>query len=306
MTRKSTHEELEQRAEELEKEVVKYKRAEEALRESEERYRLLFEQSPIGIGLAFPYGKVVSCNKAMEAITGYSIKELKEINLADTYENPRDRKLLVEAINRYGGVVNFPVRLKRKDGTPYDTFLTISRVHCPRGEGLFQTICTDVTKQKQTEKALWEKDEQLKHQAQHLEKVKTALNVLLEHRQEEKKKLEASILTNVKKLVFPYTEKMDKGSLDEKNQAYLSAIKSNLKNLISPFANTLSSKYFGLTPTEIQIADLIKLGKESKEIASLLNVSCNAISFHRGNIRKKLGLLNKKINLRSYLQSISH
>jgi DNA-binding CsgD family transcriptional regulator len=83
-------------------------------------------------------------------------------------------------------------------------------------------------------------------------------------------------------------------------------IKSNINDLISPLASNLSSKYFSLTPSEIQIADLIKHGKTSKEIALMLNVSPKAVSFHRGNLRKKLGLLNKKINLRTYLQTFPH
>jgi PAS domain S-box-containing protein len=154
MARKPTYEELEQRVKELEKEAIERTHVEEALPESEERYRLLFEQSPIGVGLASPDGKVISANKAMEAITGYTIEELKEINLVDIYENPEDRKALLEAVNRDGGVVNFPVRLKRKDATPYDALLTLSRVHRPGGEDLFQTICVDITKQKQAERAL--------------------------------------------------------------------------------------------------------------------------------------------------------
>ena len=96
---------------------------------------------------------------------------------------------------------------------------------------------------------------------------------------------------------------MEKSRLGDKNATYLGIIKSNLKDIISPFSNSLSSKYLSLTPSEIQIADLIKQGKTSKEIALILNVSPKAVSFHRGNIRKKLGLLKEKINLRSYLQS---
>ena len=163
----------------------------------------------------------------------------------------------------------------------------------------------NILERKQVEEVLREKEKKLQNQAKHLEKVNSALSVLLERREEEKKKLEENILANVKKIVLPHIERIHKGSLDSNNKEYLSIIKSDLKNLISPFSNKLSSKYFDLTPTEIQIADLIKYGKSSKEIASLLNVSSNAISFHRGNIRNKLGLLNKKINLRSYLQSIS-
>ncbi len=154
MARKHTYEELERKIKELEKEVLEHKQAEEALRDSKERYRLLFEQSPIGIGLASLDGKVISANRAMEAITGYSIDELKKTNLADTYENREHRKSLVEAVNRHGEVVNYPVRLKRKDGTPYDALLTVSRLHNCGGEDLFQTICIDITERKRAEEAL--------------------------------------------------------------------------------------------------------------------------------------------------------
>jgi len=59
-----------------------------------------------------------------------------------------------------------------------------------------------------------------------------------------------------------------------------------------------------LTPTEIQVAVLIKEGKSSKEIAESLRVSAAGIDFHRKNIRKKLGLKNTKTNLRSFLLNV--
>ncbi len=114
------------------------------------------------------------------------------------------------------------------------------------------------------------------------------------------------MLADIKKLVYPYIEKLENKGLDDDAQTFVNIIMSNINNLISPFATTLSSKYFSLTPSEIQIADLIKHGKTSKEIASMLNVSPKAVSFHRGNLRKKLGLLNKKINLRTYLHTFPH
>jgi DNA-binding NarL/FixJ family response regulator len=54
---------------------------------------------------------------------------------------------------------------------------------------------------------------------------------------------------------------------------------------------------------KIQIADLIKLGKTTKEIADLLVVSTRAIEFHRENIRAKLGLKNQPVNFRTQLMS---
>ena len=81
-------------------------------------------------------------------------------------------------------------------------------------------------------------------------------------------------------------------------------IKSNLKDIISPFARSLTGKYIGLTPTEIQVANMIKQGKTTKDIAELNNLSARTIEFHRDNIRSKLGIKNKKINLRTYLLSL--
>jgi len=135
------------------RDITERKKAEQALRESEKRYKYLFEQSPVGIELTTPDGKIVNANKTIEVITGYFEAELKKINLADSYENPQDRKRLLETIDRYGCAVDFPVRLKRKDGTVYDALLNVSRVHLD-GKDLFQTICTDITERKKVEEAL--------------------------------------------------------------------------------------------------------------------------------------------------------
>jgi DNA-binding CsgD family transcriptional regulator len=73
---------------------------------------------------------------------------------------------------------------------------------------------------------------------------------------------------------------------------------------MSPFAQSLTSVYPGPTPTEIQVANLIKQGKTTKDIVELSNLSPRTIEFHRDNIRTKLRIKNKKINLRSYLLSL--
>jgi PAS domain S-box-containing protein len=140
------------------RDISERKKAEKTIQENEERYRHIFEQSPLGIGLATADGKVVRTNKAMEVITGYFEEELKKINLAETYENPEDRKKLLETIKRYGCAVDFHVRMKRKNGTAYDALLNVSRVRF-NGRELFQTICIDVTERKKTQEALRESEE---------------------------------------------------------------------------------------------------------------------------------------------------
>jgi PAS domain S-box-containing protein len=151
----------------VQRDITERKHMEEALRVSEERYRLLFEQSPIGIKLSTPNGKLVSANKAMEEITGYSISELKKINLADTYKNPEDRTALLAALKREGSMVNYPVQLKRKDGTPYAALLNISSVHFD-GNDLLQTTCIDITERKKVEKEILDYQARLKTLASEL------------------------------------------------------------------------------------------------------------------------------------------
>jgi PAS domain S-box-containing protein len=127
--------------------ITERKQAEEGLQESEMRYRHIFEHSPVGIGVSSLEGKVITANKAMLTITGYSLKELRKINIADTYMNEKDRKYLLEALKRYGSITDYRVRLKRKDGTPYDALLSISRVNIG-GKDYFHTICQDITGKK--------------------------------------------------------------------------------------------------------------------------------------------------------------
>ena len=100
-------------------------------------------------------------------------------------------------------------------------------------------------------------------------------------------------------------EKMKKTPLSIDQTAYVNIIETSLNDIVSSFLHNLRSRYLNLTPREIQIANLIREGKTTKEIAKLLNSSQGAIDFHRNNIRNKLGLKHKNANLRSYLLSLS-
>lgn len=70
---------------------------------------------------------------------------------------------------------------------------------------------------------------------------------------------------------------------------------------LPPFSRELTSKLVELTPRELQVAELIKQGCSNKDIAMLLHIAPGTVDVYRNNIRKKLGLKKKKINLRAYL-----
>ena len=166
-------------------------------------------------------------------------------------------------------------------------------------------ISRDISDRKRAEDELKKRERELKAKSRNLEEVNIALKVLLKQREEDKAELEEKVLTNVKKLVEPYLEKLRRTRADIDQIAYINVIETHLNDILSPFQRNLASKYPNLTPREIQITNLIKEGKTTKEIAGILNSSQGAIDFHRNNIRNKLGLKNKNANLRSHLLSFS-
>ena len=162
-------------------------------------------------------------------------------------------------------------------------------------------LAQEVEERKRAEKEIRKREKELKAQSHHLEEVNTALKVLLKQRENDKKELEENVLSNVKELVGPYIENLKRTHLKTRQTTLINILESNLNNIISPFISKLSSRFINFTPMEIKVANLIKEGKTNKEMAELLLLSKNTILFHRHNIRTKLGIKNKKINLRSHL-----
>jgi len=136
-----------------------------------------------------------------------------------------------------------------------------------------------------------------------LEEMNVALKVLLEKKQEHKEDFGKQIVFNVKQVVEPFLDKLRQTRLTNEQVEILNIIEQKLKEIVSPYQRTLSQRY-GLTPTELQIVELIRSGKPTKEIAEILNLSKRTVDTHRHNIRKKIGILNKNINLTTYLSSL--
>jgi DNA-binding CsgD family transcriptional regulator/PAS domain-containing protein len=142
---------------------------------------------------------------------------------------------------------------------------------------------------------------QLDRKTERLMETNVALKILLKQRKEDKKELEEKVMFNVEKLIHPYLEKLKMRYTDDSQIAFLEIIQSNLDEITSSFAHKYKSYLSKLTPAQIQIANLIKQGQTTKEIASLLDLSPATIACHRQEIRKRLSLSNTKINLQAAL-----
>ncbi len=163
----------------------------------------------------------------------------------------------------------------------------------------------EIEDRKQVEASLRQKEEELRQQSVNLQETNTALKILLKQRDQDKEELENKVLSNVRELILPYVEKLENTRLDKNQATYLEILNANIHEIISPYLKKLSAQFQTFTPMQIQVADLVKAGKTTKEISDMLHLSDRAIEFHRNNIRKKLGLKNKKLNLRSYLMSLT-
>lgn len=133
--------------------ITERKRAEQALRESEEKYRLLFDAVPVGVGVANMEGEVLEANHAMQEIMGYSQNELRSIHLADTYTDPGERTRALETVQANGVVSDYEVTLKRRNGVVYPALLNISLTEL-RGQRVFLTVLRDITERKRAEEDL--------------------------------------------------------------------------------------------------------------------------------------------------------
>ncbi len=303
---------LEKRIRQLEKELTKSKKDVEKLRESEEKYKVLFNNVNELILYVGIDGRFVEMNDKLEAAFGYKRKDFiakhfNEIGVLSPNDMQRAMEVLGKTMEgKAKAVQEYPIL--RKDRSLAYVEVS-SKIVKKDGEikGVINLI-RDITNRKKAEekqqKAHDELEKKVRERTANLEEANTALKVLLKKRDEDKVELEEKVLFNVKDLIMPYMETLGKSVLNSKQTALLEILKSNMEDIVSPFARGLSAKHLMLTPTEIQVANLIKHGKTTKGVAEFLNLSSQTVEFHRKNIRKKTGIKNMKINLRTYLLSI--
>jgi PAS domain S-box-containing protein len=286
--------------------VTTHKQTEEGLKATHEFLHSLLENSPTPIYVSDRNGCISMVNQAWEKIVGVSGERAVGQSFGKIFPKQAANQVnrLHEKILRTG----FPVEVEEA-------------IDCPTGLHHFHTIkfpledsagqrtavgaiSVDVTARKRVEQELTKREAELTQKSEQLGEMNTALRVLLRQREEDQRELEERIVSNVKELVLPYVHKLKGMHLNEAQMSYLEIVETHLNDIVAPFLRQMVSQYPRLTAKELQVATFVKEGKTNKEIADLMNVSVNAIEIHRYNLRKKLGLQNKKINLRSYLLSL--
>ena len=286
--------------------ITDMKPVEEELKKSESMYRTIFETTPAATMIIEEDTTISMVNREFATQTGYDAREIEgkkswtEFILKEDLDRVmgyhRLRRLDPEAAPR-----NYEFRYTDRKGRIRDVYATVAMM-----PGTKKTVLSllDITDRKRNEESLRTMSEELTSKTHALEEMNAALRVLLKQREEDKTELEKRILASMKELVIPHLRELKKCLSGQKELTRLQILESNLQGIISPFAQKLSLQFLHLTQKEIQVANLIREGKTTKEIARFMDLSKFAVDTHRAHIRSKLGLTNKKANLRTYLSSL--
>ncbi|HOS98364.1 MAG TPA: PAS domain S-box protein, partial [Deltaproteobacteria bacterium] len=206
---------------------------ERSLRESEERFRAIFESAQDCIFIKNLDLEYTFVNPCMERVLGLSSSEIIGKRDEELFADPPDFRTGKEDARVIAGEVVEGEYTRFLRGTVM-TFHSI-KVPMRDASGRITGLCgiaRDITERKRFEEQLLAKERELAHQARFLEEMNITLKVLLDSREKEKKQAQEIIVSKARKIVYPYLEKLDACATDEEMRIYLNIIRSNLDELL--------------------------------------------------------------------------
>ena len=273
--------------------VTERKLEERLFQENTERFAMAFNHAALGMAVIHPQGRFMEVNPFFTQMSGYSEQQCTAMRIGEmTF--PEDMEIIDKRVSQAisGELDHFwlEVRLIHRTGETVWVHVSASLVRSSDGAPLyFVAHFQDLSDQK--------RNEQLVREAG------TALRTLAALRDREMTQMVGDIASGLQSLVLPYLQRLKLTPLDRQQSNLVDLAMTNLGEMSSQHLRQVSTLADRLTPTELEVAELVRQGKTSQEIADVLGVSRPAISFHRKNIRAKLGIGNKKVNLRSHLQT---
>ncbi|MHA2027783.1 MAG: PAS domain S-box protein, partial [Candidatus Kariarchaeaceae archaeon] len=142
------------------RDITEQKKAELDLKESEEKFRMFFEDSMDATSFTTFDGRFEEVNQATLDMVGYTRDEIQSINVVELYADPKERERLSEEIQVDGEIKEFPFKIKCKDDKIIDAISSTKARYDQDGNILgFMSIIRDITEQKKAEEALKEEKE---------------------------------------------------------------------------------------------------------------------------------------------------
>ncbi|MEW6595280.1 MAG: LuxR C-terminal-related transcriptional regulator [Thermodesulfobacteriota bacterium] len=264
-------------------------------------FKIFYDEMPIAVQLFDAAGVLCQANPAWESL--WQARATDAIGRYNVLQDPQARRAgFAELFQRclQGEVLEIPDYFYDpvRSGNPGRSrwlHSTMYMVHdALSAEPYVVLIHIDVTERMRAE-------QKLASHARRVEEANITMKMLLKQVTLAKEELERTISDNIATLILPTLNELENSLADRPERAYVQAIKANISQLTVALPPQLSARYLTLTRREQQVAELIRHGRSTKDIAILLRVSRRTVEYYRDTIRSKFGIKHRKVNLRSLL-----
>lgn len=177
-----------------------------------------------------------------------------------------------------------------------------------RGEPVYFVVATDVTQMQEMSEVILRDEARLREQAEALSERNTALSVLLDQRQQERLDLEREVAANVQRFLLPVIDRLREAIGSRPEQVHVETLWRTVCDILRPVASKLDAAVgtgAPLTRRELEVLNLVRAGRTTKEIATALYLSQTTVAAHRRSIRRKLGLSRSGTHLNTFLATVA-
>jgi PAS domain S-box-containing protein len=274
------------------RDVTAARRAEKALAESERTHRTMLTTISDAVFLTDDAGALTYVCPNVQAIFGHGEQAVRRMG---HIRHLLGEELfdLAELIER-GELANIERSVVDRAGGAHDLLINVKRVAIAGGTVLY--TCRDVTEHKRAQR-------QLQADQQALREKNLALRQVLATIQQEKAEVAQRLRQNIEQSVAPLVSAL-RNEVPLSARRYVDLLSEALDDVLEPVSDRLQDRCAHLTPAELRVCRLIRRGLSSKEIARIESVSTATVHKHRENIRRKLELTGRSVNLASYLDSL--
>ena len=264
-----------------------------ALRQSEQLFRSLFNSAGEGILLVDKFLKIVQVNEKAAHMFGMTTQRLEGISCVRFIHPDSIDSLRQASSTKDGGIWHGEVNGITASGDVFPASITVNKFQLG-DEDYLHLIVHDISQQKAMERYL----RQEKNKA---EEMNVTLRNVMKTIDKEKEALELSISQKVTTNIIPSLQKIASEENHEIRDMYLKVLRGQLAGLTKSSGVVSNEDKMRLTKSEIYVCQMIQAGDTSKDIAAAMHISIETVQTHRKNIRRKLGLCGKDVNLFAYL-----
>ena len=276
--------------------ISQRKEAEARLRQREQEFRTLAENSPDNIARYDREGRYLFYNQRLARRFDWDPEEARGRTVAELFpdgEYAGYQAMLMRCMES-NSTVEMELQVPNSGDAVH--LIRFSPEYDENGQVIGALmIGRDITAYKESQHKLWRRESELAAN-------KNALTVLLDHSRRAEDEIRENMQASLEKAILPYLDLLENSITGNPTaESMLQLTRESVHRVTLPMVKKLTSVPIGLSPRELQIAHMIARGRPTKEIAASLNLALGTVEFYRDQLRRKLGIKNKKANLRTFL-----